>query len=226
MRLEPLTLAYIASPSYSGSTLMTFLLGGHPAVATVGELKAAGIGDVDRYDLARLPTIDKQTFRDNLLAMCAVSPETANVDYVATGGSSGEPLRFYFAPGRSAVENSYLVASWERAGFRLGQPTAEHPPLPRADRHARAARVLARVPVIGRDLGPAFQENIAGILAGSETVYQDERLEAERVFRVRYFSWYGHSEKLVLAAECEGSSDYHAWPTYGFMELLDTAGRR
>jgi hypothetical protein len=44
------TLVYIASPSYSGSTLMTFLLGSHPEVATVGELKAAGIGDVDRYE--------------------------------------------------------------------------------------------------------------------------------------------------------------------------------
>lgn len=48
--LRPPTLVYIASPSYSGSTLMTFLLASHPEAATVGELKAAGIGDVDRYD--------------------------------------------------------------------------------------------------------------------------------------------------------------------------------
>lgn len=32
-------LAYIASPSYSGSTLLTFVLGAHPSVATIGELK-------------------------------------------------------------------------------------------------------------------------------------------------------------------------------------------
>lgn len=33
------TLCYVASPSYSGSTLLTFLLGTHPDVSTVGELK-------------------------------------------------------------------------------------------------------------------------------------------------------------------------------------------
>ncbi len=42
-------LAYILSPSYSGSTLLTFLLGAHPNVATVGELKTTAMGDVDQY---------------------------------------------------------------------------------------------------------------------------------------------------------------------------------
>lgn len=41
--------AYILSPSYSGSTLLTFLLAGHPEVATIGELKASAMGDVDSY---------------------------------------------------------------------------------------------------------------------------------------------------------------------------------
>jgi len=33
------TCLYIASPSYSGSTLLTMLLGAHPAIATIGEMK-------------------------------------------------------------------------------------------------------------------------------------------------------------------------------------------
>ncbi len=37
-------LAYIASPSYSGSTLLTRLLNAHPRIATIGELKW---GDID-----------------------------------------------------------------------------------------------------------------------------------------------------------------------------------
>lgn len=37
-------LVYIASPSYSGSTLLTFLLNTHPRLATIGELKW---GDID-----------------------------------------------------------------------------------------------------------------------------------------------------------------------------------
>src|SRR5690606_37344402 len=40
--------AYIASPSFSGSTLLTFLLNAHPDVCTVGELKA-GMPDGYNY---------------------------------------------------------------------------------------------------------------------------------------------------------------------------------
>lgn len=67
--------------------------------------------------------------------------------------------------------------------------------------------------------------NVRGILAGSEMVHPADREAAERIWGVRYFSWYGHSEKLVLAAECEHSTDYHVWPTYGHFELLDEHGR-
>ncbi len=45
--LPPLT--YIMSPSYSGSTLLTFLLANHPRISTIGELKASAIGDIDAY---------------------------------------------------------------------------------------------------------------------------------------------------------------------------------
>src|SRR5438105_2750282 len=42
-------LLYIASPSYSGSTLLALLLGAHPQIATVGELKGNVAGDFDQY---------------------------------------------------------------------------------------------------------------------------------------------------------------------------------
>lgn len=41
-------LIYIASPSYSGSTLLTFLMNAHPQIATIGELKWGTI-DLDTY---------------------------------------------------------------------------------------------------------------------------------------------------------------------------------
>lgn len=63
--------------------------------------------------------------------------------------------------------------------------------------------------------------NIRGIIAESENVYPGQRADIEEVFGVRMFSCYGHSEKLVLAAECEKSTNYHVWPTYGYFELLD-----
>ncbi len=44
-----INLAYIVSASYSGSTLLTFLLATHPQIGTMGELKATARGDVDQY---------------------------------------------------------------------------------------------------------------------------------------------------------------------------------
>ncbi|MDT8300320.1 MAG: sulfotransferase [Sedimentisphaerales bacterium] len=44
-----INLAYILSASYSGSTLLTFLLGTHPKIGTIGELKATARGNVDQY---------------------------------------------------------------------------------------------------------------------------------------------------------------------------------
>ncbi|ABM02300.1 capsular polysaccharide biosynthesis protein [Psychromonas ingrahamii 37] len=68
-------------------------------------------------------------------------------------------------------------------------------------------------------------DNIKAILAESENVYPEQRAFVESVFNCRYYSSYGHSEKLVAAGECEHSTDYHVWPTYGFLELLDERGR-
>lgn len=42
-------LLFILSPSFSGSTLLTFLLASHPDIATVGELKASALGDISTY---------------------------------------------------------------------------------------------------------------------------------------------------------------------------------
>jgi len=66
--------------------------------------------------------------------------------------------------------------------------------------------------------------NVQAILAESENVYPEQRKFVESVFNCRYFSSYGHTEKLVAAAECEHSSHYHVWPTYGYFELIDEQG--
>jgi len=66
--------------------------------------------------------------------------------------------------------------------------------------------------------------NFRGLIAESEIVYPEQRRLAQETFACPYFSCYGHTEKLVLAAECEHSTDYHVWPTYGYFELLDENG--
>lgn len=85
-----------------------------------------------------------------------------------------------------------------------------------------SAFALARYMAGEGETAPA---NIKGILLESENVYADQIQEIERAFGVRTFCSYGHSEKLVLAAQCEHTRDYHVWPTYGYFELLDEDGR-
>lgn len=43
------TLIYLAAASHSGSTMLAMLLGAHPDLCSVGELKAAHLGDKDSY---------------------------------------------------------------------------------------------------------------------------------------------------------------------------------
>ncbi len=72
--------------------------------------------------------------------------------------------------------------------------------------------------------GTHAPKNIRGVIAESEIVYPEQRQMVEEVFGCCLFSCYGQSEKLVLAAGCEHSDDYHVWPTYDYFELLDDEG--
>lgn len=48
-KYSKIRLVYILAASHSGSTLLAMLLGAHPDICTVGELKATSLGDTDRY---------------------------------------------------------------------------------------------------------------------------------------------------------------------------------
>jgi len=47
--VPPTRLVYLLGPSHSGTTLLALLLGSHPEIATVGELKQTSLGDRARY---------------------------------------------------------------------------------------------------------------------------------------------------------------------------------
>ena len=217
-------------------------------------------------DISQLPTIDRGTIKENLDRMITIPVNSSKVDYITTGGTSGEPLCFYTTSDRSEIEYAYLVSSWRRVGYNPGAPMAvfrgkvitesanglwhEHDPL--LKHHYYSTFHMSDVDMRNyldhiKGIGPCFlhvypssvanlarfirrsgieaPQNIVGILAESENVYPDQRRMVEDVFERRYFSSYGHTEKLIAAAECEGSTDYHVWPTYGFFELLDREGQ-
>jgi phenylacetate-CoA ligase len=63
------------------------------------------------------------------------------------------------------------------------------------------------------------------LLLGSENLYGWQAELFRRTFpSSRLFGWYGHAEQAILAPMCERSSDYHAWPFYGWTEVIDEAG--
>jgi phenylacetate-CoA ligase len=62
---------------------------------------------------------------------------------------------------------------------------------------------------------------IKAVFAISENIYPDQREIIERVFHARTFSFYGMSERVIMAPECEKDICYHAFPQYGVTEILD-----
>jgi phenylacetate-CoA ligase len=67
---------------------------------------------------------------------------------------------------------------------------------------------------------------LKGVLCGSEAVIDHQRKLIEKAFKTRLLSWYGQSEKVILAGECETSCCYHVFPEYGITELVDENGKQ
>ncbi|MDP2216442.1 MAG: hypothetical protein Q8J68_04035 [Methanolobus sp.] len=67
--------------------------------------------------------------------------------------------------------------------------------------------------------------NPKAILCGSENLFPTQRKVLEDTFNTRVYSWYGLTEKVVLAGECEVSNNYHIFPEYGITELIDENGK-
>lgn len=67
--------------------------------------------------------------------------------------------------------------------------------------------------------------SIQGLLLGSENLHSSQKKYLEEVFKCRVYSWYGHSEKCVLAGNCDMNESYWPFPYYGYTELIDNDGK-
>jgi len=63
---------------------------------------------------------------------------------------------------------------------------------------------------------------LTSLLCGSEKLTAESQQHLEQFFGARVFHWYGHSERVVLAAQGRTSNHLHFWPTYGFVEFGET----
>jgi phenylacetate-CoA ligase len=66
--------------------------------------------------------------------------------------------------------------------------------------------------------------SVKGLLLGSENFYSPQKQYLEQVFGCRAYSWYGHSEKCILAGACDLTDGYWSFPLYGFTELVNEVG--
>jgi len=66
---------------------------------------------------------------------------------------------------------------------------------------------------------------IKSALLGSEGTSLLQRKRIEKAFQTRVYTWYGHSERVILAGECEKNDSYHCFPDYGILELIDEDGK-
>jgi phenylacetate-CoA ligase len=66
---------------------------------------------------------------------------------------------------------------------------------------------------------------IRAFLSGSENIFDYQVDLIQNRLGIRFYNWYGHSEKLILAGYCEHTNLYHVEPTYGYFELIDETDR-
>lgn len=76
--------------------------------------------------------------------------------------------------------------------------------------------------------GLKLECELTSLLCGSEKLTAESQQYLEHFFGARVFHWYGHSERVVLAAQGRTSNHLHFWPTYGFVEFgeADAGGNR
>ena len=129
-------LLYILAPSYSGSTLLTYLLAQHPRIATIGELKATRMGDIDRYRCSCGQLIRECDFWNELTRRAVDAGARFSVDefgtvYAAPNRAVSKVVRGtvrgpWFERLRSVVlnclpESTTRVAQVTRQNFLLGR---------------------------------------------------------------------------------------------------------
>lgn len=66
--------------------------------------------------------------------------------------------------------------------------------------------------------------SLKGVMMGSEMLYEEQKYLISERFSARCYSWYGLSEKCVLAGYCEKNDYFHIYPQYGVCEVLKSNG--
>lgn len=79
--------------------------------------------------------------------------------------------------------------------------------------------------IIGRRIQKTKNKtSLKTFLCGSEDIFPFQKSLIQKELNIRMYTWYGHSEKLILAGEESICEYYHSNPFYGLTEIVDHDG--
>jgi len=134
IRNNKIKLAYILAASHSGSTLLAMILGSHPEIATVGELKFTALGDVERYRCSCREEIRKCAFWAGVVEDMAARGfdfdlNNAGTDFGSIGSGYARKLLLplHRGKGMEGVRDLALLLSpvWRRDYRKIQEKNAE-----------------------------------------------------------------------------------------------------
>lgn len=71
-----------------------------------------------------------------------------------------------------------------------------------------------------KEVTELLRKNLVGAFLGSEYPHKHYREKIETVFGIKTISWYGHTERAILAYEKYSHFEYYPFLTYGYTEVL------
>jgi phenylacetate-CoA ligase len=76
-----------------------------------------------------------------------------------------------------------------------------------------------------QEKGIQLKHRFSGIMLGSESLYDFQRKLIEQTFGAKITHWFGQSERVVLAGNCEHEDTFHVYPQYGMTEVVNPDGK-
>lgn len=214
-------------------------------------------------DLAKLPLLSRQDLRDHFEELRAVNASQFEPEQCASGGATGQPVRFLLDRRAIALEKACVWRHRLRSGYKDGEPAAnmrglrlafkprEHSVIDKGENclylssYGLTPETAAAYTKAFNNFRPTLFDSYASsaalfanlvehsdvkihspraIVCASETLYPHQRERIEAVFRSRVWDWYGLTELVGNASECELHNGYHISMEQGYFEVLDDNG--
>jgi phenylacetate-CoA ligase len=214
-------------------------------------------------DFSRVPPLTRIDLRDHFEELRAGNASQFQPEQCASGGATGQPVKFLLDRKAIALEKACVLRHWVRSGYKAGEPTAnlrglrlalksgEYSVIDKGENclylssyHLTPETVAAYAKAFNTFRPTLFNSYASSaalfanlvehselkthspraIVCASETLYPHQRERIESVFKSAVWDWYGLTELVGNASECERHNSYHISMEQGYFEVLDDNG--